>query len=124
MAFDFWADQFVPPFRDVAHGRLAGCLVPCPGRAARGGLSAAAQHLAARHARHRGRAGRDAGTRPRARSAGPAASWAGDPYELRIVAPPATRSWNVREVSVSPEDVAAGVSATFRQDGLARSGLA
>ena len=42
---------------------------------------------------------------------------ANDPYELRIVVPVGDKSWRAAGVTVSPEDAAAGVTATFTQDG-------
>ena len=63
VAFDFWANQFVPPFRGEADRQPAGGVVPRPRHPARGGPSATAQHLAPRHAGHRGRARREMGCR-------------------------------------------------------------
>jgi hypothetical protein len=42
---------------------------------------------------------------------------AGDRYELRIVVPAGEKSWRAEAVSVSADDVAAGVKAELRQDG-------
>jgi hypothetical protein len=40
-----------------------------------------------------------------------------DPFELRVVVPVGTASWRVAALSVSPEDEAAGVQVHVRQDG-------
>lgn len=116
VAFDFWANKFVPPFRDdvvsVLSGRSCRILSVRP-------VSAVPQLLST--SRHVTQGIVDVtGERwdtENSALTGSSKVVGGDPYELRIVLPVADKSWRVTAAEVSPEDAAAGVKATFKQDG-------
>ena len=108
VAFDFWADKFVPPFRDTLTAELpaASCrvlavrpvadvpqLLSTSRHVTQGIVDVLDEHW-------------DAATRT---LSGISRVVGSDPYELRIVAPTGDQPWRVREVSVSPDDVTAGV---------------
>jgi hypothetical protein len=116
VGFDFWANRFVPSFREQLSIALpaASCrilavrpvtdhpqLVSTSRHVTQGIVDvideqwdAAAQGLA-----------------------GVSRVVGGDPYELRIVVPVGDHSWRACDVAVAPDDAAAGVKAEFKQDG-------
>ncbi|MEI7900266.1 MAG: hypothetical protein WCK89_08430 [bacterium] len=116
VAFDFWANAFVAPFRDKVTALLPGN--SCRILAVRP-VSDVPQLLStSRHvtqgivdvAGEKWSAGR-------ATLSAVSKVVAGDPYELRIVVPAGEKSWRIKDVGVSAEDLAAGVTAAFKQDG-------
>jgi hypothetical protein len=117
VGFDFWANKFIPPFirkveADLPPGGSCRILAIQP-------LADHPQLLST--SRHVTQGMVDVtGERWDAASSTLAAASqvvAGDPYELRIVVPAGEKSWRAVAASVSADDQAAGVKATFRQDG-------
>ncbi len=116
VAFDFWADKFVPPMR----GKLIAALPPASCRVwAVRPVAAVPQLLStSRHVSQGMIDVRDERWDPQTHVLSGTSQIVGDdPYELRIVVPVGERSWRATGVSVGASDAAAGVSASLRQDG-------
>jgi hypothetical protein len=116
VAFDFWADKFVPPLRDQLRVLLphASCRVLA--------MRPAADHpqliSTSRHVTQGMVDVREEKWDAAAQTlSGTSCVVANDPYELRIVVPSGERSWRACEAAVSFDDAAAGVNAIFKQDG-------
>ena len=117
VAFDFWANKFLPPFKDAVRADLP------PGGSCRilairpvsdhPQLLSTSRHITQGMVDVSGETWDAAAATLSARSK----IVANDPYELRIVTPVGEKSWRVAGVSVSAEDQAAGVKADFQQDG-------
>ncbi len=116
VAFDFWADKFVPPFRETLTAELpaASCRVLAVRPVAdRPQLLSTSRHVTQGIVDVLDE-NWDAASRT---LSGTSRVVGGDPYELRIVVPGGDNAWAVREVSVSSEDIAAGVNTSCQQDG-------
>jgi hypothetical protein len=117
VAFDFWADKFVPPFKEAVRAALP------PGQACRvlavRPVSATPQLLSTSRHVTQGMVDVSDETWDAAARTLSAASQVvgGDPYEIRVVVPTGENSWRVKGVLVSADDRAAGVKAEFKQDG-------
>lgn len=116
VAFDFWADRFVPPFRGILTAELpaASCCVLA--------VRPVADHpqllSTSRHVTQGIVDVLDENWDVSSRTlSGTSRLVGGDPYELRIIAPSGEDVWQAGEVSVSAEDAAAGVATESRQDG-------
>jgi len=116
VAFDFWADKFIPPFRDT----ISASLPPnsCRILAVRP-VSDVPQLLST--SRHVTQGIVDViGEKWEAAQSvlsGTSKVVENDRYELRIILPIGAKSWRATAASVAAEDAAAGVKATFEQDG-------
>jgi hypothetical protein len=117
VAFDFWANKFVPPFNDKVQVELP------PGGSCR---ILAVQPLADHPqllstSRHVTQGMIDVTDEVWAAGSSTLSATSrvvgNDPYELRIVVPVGQKSWQAAGVSVSADDQAAGVKALFKQDG-------
>jgi hypothetical protein len=117
VAFDFWANRFVPPFKDVVRADLP------PGGACRilsvRPVSQNPQLLGT--SRHVTQGMIDV-TDEKWDAGSTTLSAAGkvvgnDPYELRIIVPVGEKSWRVKGAGVSADDQAAGTKIEFKQDG-------
>ena len=116
VAFDFWANKFVPPFRDTLVSELppASCRV----LAVRPTLDHPQLLSTSRHVTQGIVDVMDEKWDAASRTlSGVSRVVANDPYELRIFVPLGENSWHAREVALAPEDVAAGATAQFKQDG-------
>ena len=116
VAFDFWANKFVPPFRDTLTAELpaASCRVlavrPTSDRPQ---LLSTSRHVTqgiidVTEEKWDAVAQTLSGT---------SRVVANDPYELRLFVPLSDKSFRAREVTVSSDDTAAGVKTAFKQDG-------
>ncbi len=116
VAFDFWADQFVAPFRDTITASLPAN--SCRILAVRP-VSTVPQLLSTSRHVTQGIVDVTDERWDEARSVlcGVSKVVANDRYELRIVLPVGEKSWRSAEVILSASDTAAGVKATFQQDG-------
>ena len=116
VAFDFWADKFISPFRDTITAALPGN--SCRILAVRP-VSEVPQLLSTSRHVTQGIVDVTGETWDGTKSAlsGTSKVVENDRYELRIILPVGAKSWRATAVSVSAEDAAAGVKATFRQDG-------
>jgi hypothetical protein len=117
VAFDFWANRFIPPFRETLRADLpAGN--SCRILAVQPVLDHPQLLSTSRHVTQ-GMVDVTAETWDAAKETLSASSTlvANDPYELRIVVPVSERSWNAVGASVSADDQAAGVKTTIQQDG-------
>ena len=117
VGFDFWANKFVPPFKDELRADL-----PAGGSCrilAIRPVSDLPQLLST--SRHVTQGIVDVTdekwTADKTTLSAVSKVVADDPYELRIVVPVADASWRITGVGVSPEDQAAGVKAQFKQEG-------
>ncbi len=116
VAFDFWANKFVPPFSGQLTSSLSGqssrILAVRP-------VSEFPQLLSTSRHVTQGIIDVTDEKWDAAKSQLSATSKvvANDPYELRIVVPSAEKSWRANTVKVSAEDSAAGVRAEIKQDG-------
>lgn len=116
VGFDFWANKFMPPFREKLTAKLPGesCRILSVRPAASvPQLVSTSRHVTQGIVDVTGEAwdGR------KAVLSGVSKVVANDPYELRIVVPVGAQSWRLVGVRVSPDDEAAGVKAGFVQDG-------
>jgi len=117
VAFDFWANRFVPPFKDVVHADLP------PGQSCRvlsvRPVSKTPQLLStSRHVTQGIIDVVDEKWDAAARTLSAVSKVVGeDPYELRIIVPTGETSWRVKGVGVSADDQAVGVKTSFNQDG-------
>ena len=115
VAFDFWANKFVPPFSGQLTSSLSGqssrILAVRP-------VSEFPQLLSTSRHVTQGIIDVTDEKWDAAKSHLSATSKvvANDPYELRIVVPSAEKSWRANTVKVSAEDSAAGVKAEIKQD--------
>ncbi len=116
VAFDFWADRFVPPLSDTLRAELpaASCRilsvrpesdVPQLISTSRHVTQGVVDVLA------------EAWDAPAATLRGASRVVAGDEYELRIVVPTGDRSWLAQEIQVAEGDIEAGVTTQWQQDG-------
>ncbi len=117
VAFDFWANKFIPPFKDVVTVDLpagGACrILSVQPLADRPQLLSTSRHITQ---------GMIDVSDEKWDAAGPTLSATSklvgsDPYELRILTPVGEKSWKCIGVSVSAEDQAAGVKAEFKQSG-------
>jgi hypothetical protein len=116
IGFDFWANKFVPPFE----GDVKSTLPPGSCRvlairpvAAYPQLVSTSRHITQGIVDVTGETWDAASMTLTATSK----VVENDPYELRIVVPSGTNSFRATGVTVSAQDKAAGVTATFKQDG-------
>jgi len=116
VGFDFWANKFVSPFRE----KITATLPPesCRILSVRPMLTVPQLVSTSRHVTQ----GivdvtKEAWDARKAVLGGMSKVVGHDPYELRIVVPAGAKSWRVTGVKVSPADEAAGVNASFVQDG-------
>ncbi len=116
VAFDFWANRFVPPFQKqlVAELPAASCLVLA--------VRPATDHPQVLSTSRHVTQGivdvlEERWDATSQELAGTGCVVANDPYELRILAPTGKSSWRARQAAVAHGDVAAGVKIEFRQDG-------
>jgi hypothetical protein len=117
VAFDFWTNKFLPPFKDLVRADLP------PGGSCRilairpvsdhPQLLSTSRHITQGMLDVSGESWDAAAATLAARSK----IVANDPYELRIVTSVSEKSWRVAGVSVSAGDKAAGVKTDFQQDG-------
>ena len=116
VAFDFWADKFIPPFRDT----ITASMPPnsCRILAVRP-VSEMPQVLSTSRHVTQGIVDLTDEKWDAAKSAlsGTSKVVANDRYELRIVLPVGAKSWRATAVNVSADDATAGVKATLKQDG-------
>lgn len=117
VAFDFWANRFVPPFKDTVRANL-----PAGGSCrvlAVKPVSENPQLLST--SRHMTQGIIDVSDEKWDASLMTLSAVSkvvgADPYELRIVVPVGDKSWKVNGVSISADDVAAGVKVEFKQEG-------
>jgi hypothetical protein len=116
VAFDFWANKFVPPFRDRVSADFTG--EGCRILAVRP-VSGCPQLLGTSRHVTQGMVDVTGEKWDAALStlSGAGRVVANDPYELRIVVPAGEKSWRVKGITVSQDDTALGVTASFNQDG-------
>lgn len=117
VGFDFWANRFVPPFKQAVRAELpAGG--SCRILAVQPVLSHPQVLSTSRHVTQ-GMVdlAEERWDQAQRTLTGTSKLVAGDPYELRIVVPVGERSWNASAASVSAADRAAGVDIAFKQDG-------
>ena len=116
VGFDFWANKFVPPFEGEVKATLppGSCrvLAICP-VADHPQLLSTSRHITQGMVDVTGEAWTAASRTLSATSK----VVENDPYELRIVMPTGNNSFRATGVAVSSQDKAAGVTATFTQDG-------
>jgi len=116
VAFDFWDNQFIAPFKSEVRAELLGgsCrILAIQPVADHPQLLSTSRHVTQGMVEVSGEKWEAAKSRLVASSK----LVANDPYELRIVVPAGENSWRTTGVSVSKKDHAAGVSASFKQDG-------
>ena len=114
VAFDFWANRFVPPFKGSIRSSLPG--VSCRVLAVR---PVADHPQVLSTSRHVAQGIVDAATEAWVSGAlsGAGRVVANDPYEVRIIVPVGAKSWKPAGITVSTEDAAAGVTASVKSDG-------
>ena len=116
VGFDFWANKFVPPFEGEVKATLppGSCrvLAICP-VSDHPQLVSTSRHITQGMVDVTGEAWTAASRTLSATSK----VVENDPYELRIVMPTGNNSFRATGVAVSSQDKAAGVTATFTQDG-------
>lgn len=117
VAFDFWANRFVPPFSDSVRATL-----PAGGSCKVLAVRPLTDHpMLISTSRHLTQGMIDVTGEKWDATArtlqGTSAVVTQDPCELRIIVPVAQASWRVTGVGIEPEDSAAGVVAGFKQDG-------
>ena len=116
VAFDFWANKFVPPFHDQIRSDFSaeGCrilsILPVSKNPL---LLSTSRHVTQGMVDVTGLKW-DAGSRT---LSGTSKVVGNDPYELRIVVPVGPKSWQTQSVNVSSDDKTAGVKTSFTQDG-------
>ena len=116
VAFDFWADKFISPFRDTITASLPGnsCRILAVRPVADvPQLLSTSRHVTQGIVDVTGE--KWDGTK--SLLSGTSKVVENDRYELRIILPDGAKSWRATAVNVTAEDAAAGVKATFRQDG-------
>ena len=116
VAFDFWANQFIPPFREQLTAELPAA--SCRVLAVRPVSSHPQLLSTSRHVTQ----GMVDVSEEQWDAAGQTLSGvsrvvASDPYELRLIVPISQNSWRIRGIGLSGEDEQAGVKSTFKQDG-------
>jgi RNase P/RNase MRP subunit POP5 len=116
VAFNFWANKFVPPFRDTISAILPGD--SCRVLAVRP-VSNVPQLLSTSRHVTQGIVDVTGEKWDAVKSAlsGVSKVVEDDAYELRIVVPVGENSWRAAGVNISAEDVAAGVKVTYKQNG-------
>jgi len=116
VGFDFWANKFVPPFRDQVSADFSdeGCRILAVRPVSENPqLLSTSRHITQGMVDVAGEKW-DAGSKT---LSGSARVVANDPDELRIVVPAGPKSWKAKTITVSPEDASAGVTASLHQDG-------
>jgi len=117
VGFDFWANRFIRPFRGNIESDMP------PGGSCRVlALQPLADHprvvSTSRHITQGIVDLRDEQWNAPADTLSGASSVVGkDPYELRVLVPVGSESWNLQSIQLAQEDTAAGVRTTFIQDG-------
>jgi hypothetical protein len=116
VAFDFWADKFISPIRDTITASLPGN--SCRILALRP-VSGVPQILSTSRHVTQGIVDVTGENWDGAKStlSGTSKVVEYDRYELRVILPVGAKSWRATAVTVSAADAAAGVKATFQQDG-------
>jgi hypothetical protein len=116
VAFDFWANKFVPPFREKLSAELpaASCRVLA--------VRPVTQHpqllSTSRHVTQGIVDVREEKWDPAARTlSGTSRLVANDPYELRVIVPIGPNSWRAQTLALSADAAAAGVKSEFKHDG-------
>jgi hypothetical protein len=114
VAYDFWANAFVPPFKSVLRTSLAG--ESCRVLAVRPLLDRPFLLSTSRHITQ----GivdviEEQWNAARKTLNGKSQVVAGDPYELRVVAPSQPKSWKAVKAELSPDDLAAGAEIKLAQ---------
>lgn len=115
VGFDFWANMFVPPFREKITMTLPpeSCLILSVRPAASvPQLVSTSRHITQGIMDVTG----ETWNEQKAMLSGVSRVVANDPHELRIVVP-VGKSWRALRVQVSPADAAVGVQTSFVQDG-------
>jgi len=116
VGFDFWANKFVPPFRDRVRADITaeGCRI-----LALRPVSSHPQLLStSRHVTQGIVDVKEETWNPTSKTLSATSRVVeNDPYELRIVVPTGQNSWIAKTITLSNEDTGAGVTATFLQDG-------
>lgn len=116
VAFDFWENKFVPPFKDEVRAELTAgsCrILAIQPVSEHPQLLSTSRHVSQGMVDVKG----EKWDAVKAALAATSKLVANDPYELRIVVPIGAKSWQCAEVIVSKKDQAAGVTASFTQDG-------
>ena len=116
VGFDFWANKFIPPFSGALTATLPGAssrIMAIRPVSEFPQLLSTSRHVTQGIVDVTGESW-DAG---KAELYASSKLIANDPYELRIVVPSSEKSWRATSIKVSPEDVAAGVQAEFKQEG-------
>jgi hypothetical protein len=116
VAFDGWADAFVPPFKDRLQATLpaqACRILAVRPLLDRPFLLSTSRHITQGIVDVREEAWDDAGKA----LAGKSLVVADDPCELRVVAPPEPKSWKAVKAEVSADDAAAGATVKLAQAG-------
>ncbi len=116
VGFDFWANKFVPPFRDRVRADITaqGCRILA--------LRPVSDHpqllSTSRHVTQGIVDVTEEKWNPASKTLSATSRVvANDPYELRVVVPAGPGSWKAKEIKLAGEDTSAGVTATFQQDG-------
>lgn len=116
VAFDFWANKFVAPFRETLSAQLPAA--SCRVLAVRPVSNDPQLLSTSRHITQGIVDVLEETWDPAARTlSGVSRIVANDPYELRIIVPVARNSWRARAITLSAQDEQAGVKAEFKQDG-------
>ena len=116
VGFDFWAGKFIPPFHDTIGGLMPGksarvlAIRPCSSVPQ---LISTSRHITQGMVDVTGEKWDSSAHALR----GTSQVVGNDPDELRIVVPTGDVSWIITGVTLSAEDVAAGVLSDFKQDG-------
>jgi lysophospholipase L1-like esterase len=117
VGFDFWANQFLPPFGGTLRAELpagGSCrILAIQPRRDRPQLVSTSRHITQGIVDVTGETWDAAGTTLSATSK----VVANDPYELRIVVPTGEKSWRGAAATLSAADQAAGVTASLKQEG-------
>jgi len=115
VGFDFWANRFLPPFKDtlsVVLEKDSCCVIAVRPVSDTPQLISTSRHVTQGIVDVTGEV-RDAATKT---LSGVSAVVGNDPYELRIAMPKAG-GWKTASVSVSVDDAKAGITPTFTADG-------
>ena len=117
VAFDFWANKFVPPFKDTVRADLpagGSCRVLAVRPVADDPqLLSTSRHITQGMVDVSGEKW-DASTTTLSATSKVVAN---DPYELRIVVPAGGKSWRVKGITIAAADQTAGVRTEVKQDG-------
>jgi NPCBM/NEW2 domain/Melibiase len=115
VAFDFWANTFIPPFRD----RLKTTLPPrsCQILAVRPLLNRPFLISTSRHIAQGMVDVKEENWDGATTLSGTSEVVAGDPYELRVIAPPESKGWTAVRAEIAADDRSAGASMELAQSG-------